>query len=61
MKIHKLFKDRADKLRVECCYLGVMDKVVFASELCEQLGISLDDVAYIGDDLNDMKFLKLVG
>lgn len=52
---------RADKLKVEYCYLGVKDKVATATELCNQLGITLQDVAYIGDDLNDIKLLKLVG
>ena len=56
-----IVKRRADKLKVDYCYLGCKDKVAVASELCEKLGITMDDVAYIGDDLNDMKLLKIVG
>ena len=52
---------RADKLKIDFCYLGCKDKVAVACKLCAQLGISLDDVAYIGDDLNDIKLLKSVG
>ena len=56
-----IVKRRADKLKVDYLYLGCKDKVSIAQGLCKQLGISLSDVAYIGDDLNDMKLLKLVG
>ena len=30
-------------------------------EICERLGVSLREVAYIGDDLNDMEAMKLSG
>lgn len=57
----QIVQRRADKLKIDYCYLGCKDKVAIAKELCEKLGITMDDVAYIGDDLNDMKLLKLVG
>ncbi|MDE6042648.1 MAG: HAD family hydrolase [Muribaculaceae bacterium] len=52
---------RARKLKIDHCFLGVSDKVAVARELCSTLGISLDDVAFIGDDLNDLPLLRLVG
>lgn len=52
---------RAKKLKLEHCYLGVSNKVQVASELCEQLGVTLGDVAYIGDDINDYHLLRKVG
>lgn len=52
---------RAEKLKVDFCYLGCKDKVTIAYLLCEELGITMDDIAYIGDDINDIKLLKLVG
>lgn len=52
---------RADKLKIDYLYLGCKDKVAVAKELCTQLNITMQDVAYIGDDINDMKLLKLVG
>ncbi len=54
-------KRRAEKLNVDYCHLGCKDKVSTAKKICEELGITLRDVAYIGDDLNDIKLLKLVG
>lgn len=56
-----IVKRRADKLKIDYLYLGCKDKVVATQELCTQLNITMQDVAYIGDDLNDMKLLKLVG
>lgn len=52
---------RAEKLKIEHCYLGVKDKLSLARELCSDMGITLDDVAYIGDDLNDVALLREAG
>lgn len=56
----EIVKRRADKLKVDYCYLGAKDKVAIARDLCSQLHIQLEDVAYIGDDINDIKLLKIV-
>lgn len=52
---------RANKLGVDYCFLGVKDKVSVTEQICNELSITLEDVAYIGDDLNDLKLLKVVG
>lgn len=57
----EIVRRRANKLKVNYLFLGVKDKVGVAKALCEQLKISLKDVAYIGDDINDIKLLKEVG
>ena len=57
----QIVQKRADKLKIDYCYLGVKDKVEQAEELCRELGISLSEVAFIGDDLNDLPLLRLVG
>ena len=57
----QIVQRRADKLKVDYCFLGCKDKVAITIKLCEELGIGMSDVAYIGDDLNDMKLLRLVG
>ena len=57
----EIVRRRANKLKVDYLFLGVKDKVDVAKTLCEQLKISLKDVAYIGDDINDIKLLKEVG
>ena len=57
----EIVKRRADKLKVDYCYLGVKDKLSVVKTLCESLSITLSKVAYIGDDLNDMAVLSKVG
>lgn len=57
----EIVRRRANKLKIDYLYLGVKDKVSVAQALCNELKIELDDVAYIGDDINDMPLLKQVG
>lgn len=57
----EIVKRRAEKLKIDYLYLGVKDKVSVANEICKTLHIDLKDVAYIGDDINDMKLLQHVG
>lgn len=52
---------RAEKLHVDYLFQGVTDKLAVASQLCKELGITLSQVAYIGDDLADVELLKAVG
>ena len=52
---------RAEKLKITHCYLGVKDKLSLARRLCDELEISLRDVAFIGDDINDLPLLREVG
>ena len=52
---------RAKKLRIEHLYQGISDKPAVARELCQKLNVSLEDCAYIGDDLGDIKLLEMVG
>lgn len=51
---------RARKLKVDFLFQGVKDKLKTVNELCQKLGITLQDVAYIGDDLGDITLLKSV-
>lgn len=56
-----LVQRRAEKLKVDYLFQGVKDKLKVATELCDQLKISLDECAYIGDDLIDIPLLRSVG
>lgn len=57
----EIVQRRADKLKVDYLYQGVTNKVDVAKELCEKLNIDFTEVAYIGDDINDLGLLKKVG
>lgn len=56
-----IVKRRAEKLKIKHTYLGVKNKVEVSLKICEDLNISLSDVAYIGDDINDIPLLSKVG
>lgn len=49
---------RAKELGIAHLYQGVKDKKAVAEQLCSTLGISSDEVAAIGDDLNDYRLLQ---
>ena len=52
---------RSDKLHVDYLFQNSKDKLAITQTLCEELHITLKDVAYIGDDIGDMNLLKQVG
>lgn len=52
---------RAKELGIHHLYQGVSDKAKLTRELSERLGIGLQDIAAIGDDLNDFGMLQIVG
>lgn len=57
----ELVKRRSEKLKLDILRMGVKDKLSTVRELCEQYQISLDEVAYVGDDINDLELLSCVG
>jgi YrbI family 3-deoxy-D-manno-octulosonate 8-phosphate phosphatase len=52
---------RAAKLKIDDVYCGASNKRLAIDELCAKHGLELDDVAFIGDDLNDLPALECVG
>ncbi|AFZ29881.1 3-deoxy-D-manno-octulosonate 8-phosphate phosphatase, YrbI family [Gloeocapsa sp. PCC 7428] len=53
--------NRAQDLGITYTFLGVEDKLSQLKTLCQKLDISLAQVAYIGDDYNDLEVLQAVG
>ena len=52
---------RAEKLNLDKVYLGITNKLPVVEQLCIDMDISLVDVAFIGDDLNDLESMQKVG
>jgi 3-deoxy-D-manno-octulosonate 8-phosphate phosphatase (KDO 8-P phosphatase) len=52
---------RAKKLGIKNCFIGIENKLDVLNDLCDRLGISLKQVAYMGDDLTDIPILKSIG
>lgn len=57
----EIVKRRAEKLKVDYLFQGTKNKLQIAHDLCVENEITLDQVAYLGDDLNDMVLLEAVG
>jgi 3-deoxy-D-manno-octulosonate 8-phosphate phosphatase (KDO 8-P phosphatase) len=52
---------RGKDLRLDHVFVGVSDKLACLRDLCARLGIGLDEVAYMGDDLADLSVFGHVG
>lgn len=54
-------KRRAEKLKMDLVYCGVKSKLALATKLCAERGITLQETAFIGNDLNDLPLLQATG
>lgn len=54
-------KKRAEKLKITELHLGVKDKVKTLQEILFTNDLTAEEVAYIGDDVNDIEMIKNVG
>lgn len=52
---------RARKLGVSHVLVGIQDKEAALRDLTQRLGLLFDEVAYVGDDVNDIPAMSLVG
>ncbi len=49
---------RAEKLHINHVLLGVQDKYQHVKEFAEKVNLKLEEIAYIGDDINDYKLIS---
>lgn len=56
-----LVENRANKLKIDILKMGVQDKLSMIKDICREYGIALENVAYVGDDINDYEAVKAVG
>jgi 3-deoxy-D-manno-octulosonate 8-phosphate phosphatase (KDO 8-P phosphatase) len=54
-------KKRAEKLSVKELHLGAKDKVSVLKKILDKNNLEGDNIAFIGDDVNDIELIKLVG
>jgi N-acylneuraminate cytidylyltransferase len=52
---------RAEKLKVQEVHVGVENKAKVIDDLIKKYDLSLQEVAYIGDDVNDLSAMERVG
>ena len=56
-----IVEQRAKKLKIDKYIFGTHKKLEAMQEFVNQEGISMDNIAFIGDELNDVKLLKACG
>jgi len=57
----KILETRAKELHIDEVHQGVKDKLNVLLKICKSDNIKTNEVAYIGDDINDLEVLKKVG
>ncbi len=58
---HSMVQKRAEMLGVSLCYVGQDKKLDVLLNWCSELSINLNQVAYLGDDVNDLECIRKVG
>jgi len=56
-----MVKNRANVLGMKYFYVGQRPKLEVLNEWLEELSISMNEVGFIGDDVNDLEIMKAVG
>ena len=57
----KVLNQRARELGIKHTYAGVKDKLKCLDTIGTRLGIPREEIAYMGDDLNDLRAIESVG
>ncbi len=57
----EMVKARAELLKIQHVYVGRDPKIDILNIWCKELSISLSEVAIIGDDINDLSIMNVVG
>ena len=53
--------NRAKELRIEELHQGIADKLPLLKQIAQKYDISSEEIAYIGDDLNDLECMQYCG
>ncbi|HAU1685168.1 TPA: HAD hydrolase family protein [Legionella pneumophila] len=51
---------RASKLKIEC-WQGIENKALAIEKICQEYEIKLSEIAFVGNDINDICAFKIVG
>lgn len=52
---------RGERLRMDYVFNGIWEKHKTAKEIAEKEKLTLENVAFLGDDINDLEVMKCVG
>lgn len=57
----EMVRRRGAELKIGDVYQGAVDKVTALQELVTKHGLALEEIAYVGDDINDLPVMVQVG
>ncbi|NYB72638.1 N-acylneuraminate cytidylyltransferase [Sedimentibacter hydroxybenzoicus DSM 7310] len=57
----ELVRRRAEKMKVDEVHLGVHNKMEILNDICSKYNLKYEEIAYIGDDINDLDVIRTVG
>ena len=58
---NEIIKQWSKKMKIDKLLMGVLKKEVVLEKICKNYGVKSSEICYIGDDINDLELLKLVG
>ena len=56
-----IVENRARELNVAMLFQGVGDKLALVKKIADENSLALEEIAYIGDDINDLDCIKACG
>lgn len=56
----QIVRRRAEKLLVQHLFLGIKDKLAHLPEIMKSSGLTVAELAYIGDDVNDLGIMQQI-
>ena len=59
-EVNRVVAERAEKLKIRCVH-GVEDKRAKLQSIADEHGFDLVDIAFVGNDVNDLGCLEVVG
>lgn len=57
----KIVRMWAKRMKIEKLHDGILQKETIVERLCETFNVKTNELAYIGDDVNDLKIMSTVG
>ena len=58
---NQIIKNWAEKMKIKKLYSGIQNKEKILEKICKEFSVKPFEVAFIGDDINDLPLLKIVG
>ncbi|ASV68227.1 KdsC family phosphatase [Cytobacillus kochii] len=60
-RVSSAVSKRAKELNIDYVYQGINHKIEVLEKIAEDMKINFSEICYIGDDINDLPILKVVG